>query len=112
MTTSRAIVRSFSVMCSSTCDTQSANSSIDMADTSAMFFPPMRNCSASFFRRVPPHTEQRLRTRNCSRHFCPRFDSSSSVRNRYSAIPSHETSRLPPDEANSDMLTVSGSESP
>ena len=37
--------------------THSENSAIDIAETSAMFFPAMRNCKASFFRRVPPQTE-------------------------------------------------------
>ncbi len=37
-------------------DIQSAKSEIDMADTSAMFRPPMRNCNASLRNRDPPQT--------------------------------------------------------
>ena len=50
--------------------------------------------------------------RNWSRHFWPRFESSSSVRPMYSATPSHCKNCRPPEELNSERSTVSGSESP
>ena len=48
---------SFSLIAPRSVGTHSENSAIDIAETSAMFFPAMRNCNASFFRRVPPQTE-------------------------------------------------------
>ena len=48
---------SFSESCFSMVGTHSENSEIDMADTSAMFFPATRNCNDSFRRREPPQTE-------------------------------------------------------
>ena len=84
-----------------------------MADTSAMFSPPIRNCRLSFFRRVPPQTLHGRLMRNCSRHFWPRFDSSSSLLwMTYSAIPSHGIIRRPDTEANSERSTVRGLGSP
>ena len=77
-----------------------------------MFLPPIRNCNASFFRRVPPQTLHGRYAINCSRHFCPFFDSSSSVACTYSAMPSQGIILRPDVDVNSDKSTVSGFGSP
>ncbi len=112
-TISCAIFHSLALKYSSACDIHSAKSVMDMDDTSAMFFPPMRNCKASFFRRVPPQTLHGRYMRNCSRHFWPRFESSSSVvESTYSAMPSQGIMRRPETDENSDKSTVRGLGSP